>query len=207
MIDHAGQRRAVTGRRPERKEQQLAFVAFGSVAGVSCDACEAKYPWPRLSGRRGTSTPPDRDAVSSSARGAPGRFRRAPPPAAGQGSDRPPRSSFCRSPPGGERQNDERGGLSDPWPAAGGGARRNRPGAPRADEETASRSGGVDVPRRPDKRGQGYFASHASQLTPATLPNATNASCCSFRSGRRPVTARRCPAWSIIRSQVLAATS
>jgi hypothetical protein len=69
-------------------------------------------------------------------------------------------------PPGGERQNDGRGGLSDPWPAAGGGARRNRPGAPRAHEETASRPGGVDVPRLPCKRGQGYSASHASQLTP-----------------------------------------
>src|ERR1700730_158006 len=77
-------------------------------------------------------------------------------------------------PPGGERQNDGRGGLSDPWTAAGGGARRNLPGAPRAHEETASRPGGVDVPRLPCKRGQGHFASHASQLTPATLPNATN---------------------------------
>src|ERR1700730_7782361 len=77
-------------------------------------------------------------------------------------------------PPGGERQNAARGGLSDPWPAAGGGAGRNRACAPRAHEETASRSGGVDVPRRPCKRGQGYFASHASQLTPTTLPNATN---------------------------------
>src|SRR4029077_11634725 len=77
-------------------------------------------------------------------------------------------------PPGGERQNDERGGLSDPWPAAGSGAGRNRASAPCAHEETASRPRGVDVPRRPCKRGQGYFASHASQLTPATLPNATN---------------------------------
>src|SRR6266481_273015 len=77
-------------------------------------------------------------------------------------------------PPGGERQNDERGGLSDPWPAAGGGARRNRPGAPFAHEETASRPRGVDVPRRPCKRGQGYSASHASQLTPVPLSNATN---------------------------------
>ncbi len=64
-IDHAGQRRAVTGRQPERNQKQLGFVAFGGVAGVSCDACEAEFPWPRLHGRRGTSTPPGRDAVSS----------------------------------------------------------------------------------------------------------------------------------------------
>src|SRR4029453_14306134 len=69
-------------------------------------------------------------------------------------------------PPDGERQNDGRGGLSDPWPAAGGGGGRNPPGPPLAHEETASRPGGVDVPRHPCKRGQGYLASHASQLTP-----------------------------------------
>ena len=97
-----GQRRAATGRQPENEaEATRGFLAFDSVAGVKCDAYEAKSPWPRLHGRRGTSTPPGRDAVSSSARGAPGRSRRAPRPVAGQGSDRPPRSSFCRSPPGG----------------------------------------------------------------------------------------------------------
>src|SRR6186997_3393360 len=51
-----------------REVEQLAVVALVALPGVSCDACEAKYPWPRLHGRRGTSTPPDRDAVSSSAR-------------------------------------------------------------------------------------------------------------------------------------------
>ena len=76
-------------------------------------------------------------------------------------------------PRGDERQNDGGGGLSDPWPAAGGEPRRHRTGAPRPDEETASRPGGLDVPRRPSKRGQGYFASHASQLTPARHANAT----------------------------------
>jgi len=45
--------------------------------------------------------PPGRDAVSSSGRDARARSRLSPPPAAGQGSDRPPRPSFCRSPPGG----------------------------------------------------------------------------------------------------------
>src|SRR6185436_16572732 len=50
---------------------------------------------------------------------------------------------------------------------------RYQPGAPRPDEETASRPGGFDVSRRPCKRGQGYFASHASQLTPAHATNAT----------------------------------
>src|ERR1700737_1985919 len=77
-------------------------------------------------------------------------------------------------PPGAGRQNAGRGGVPDPCPAPGGGARRNRPSAPCAHEETASRPRGVDVPRRPCKRGQGYFASYALQLTPATLPNATN---------------------------------
>src|ERR1700712_1886177 len=77
-------------------------------------------------------------------------------------------------PRGVERQNDGRGGLSDPWPAAGGEPGRHRARAPRAHEETASRPGGLYVPRRPCKRGQGYSASHASQLTPAYATNATN---------------------------------
>ena len=50
-----------------------------------------------------------------------------------------------------QRQNDGRGGLSDPWPAAGGERRRHRPRAPRADEETPSRPGGLDVSRGPDQ--------------------------------------------------------
>src|SRR2546430_2210249 len=37
--------------------------------------------------------------------------------------------------------------------AAGAEPRREREGASRPDEETASRPGGVDVPRRPSKRG------------------------------------------------------
>src|SRR5947207_14918236 len=74
-----------------------------------------------------------------------------------------------------ERQNDERGGLSNPWLATGGEPRRHRPGAPRAHEEIASRPRGVDVSRRPCKRGQGYFASHASQLTPNNATNNTDA--------------------------------
>ena len=41
------------------------FVALVALSGVSCDAFEAEYPWPRLHGRRDTSTPPGRDAVSS----------------------------------------------------------------------------------------------------------------------------------------------
>src|ERR1700721_2746203 len=62
-------RRATAGgdgasdRAESRSNSQV--VASSSVAGVSCDACEAKYPWPRLHGQRGTSTPPGRDAVSS----------------------------------------------------------------------------------------------------------------------------------------------
>jgi hypothetical protein len=38
----------------------------------------------------------------------------------------------------------------------------DQPGPPYPHEDTASRPGGVDVPRRPCKRGQGYSASHAS---------------------------------------------
>jgi hypothetical protein len=72
---------------------------------------------------------------------------------------------------------DGRGGLSDPWPAAGRDARRHQPGAPRPHEETPSRPRGVDVPRRPCKRGQGHSLSHASQLTPATLQTLRTASC------------------------------
>src|SRR5215211_1582963 len=53
------------GHASTREAEQLAVVAFVALPGVSCDACEAKYPWPRLPGRRGTSSPPDRDAVSS----------------------------------------------------------------------------------------------------------------------------------------------
>src|ERR1700692_3492640 len=41
------------------------FVALVCVAGVNRYACEAKYPWPGLRGRRDTSTPPGRDAISS----------------------------------------------------------------------------------------------------------------------------------------------
>src|SRR5438067_12568045 len=88
-----------------------------------------------------------------------------------------------------ERQNDERGGLSNPWLATWGEPRRHRPGAPRAHEEIASRPRGVDVSRRPCKRGQGYFASHASQLTPN---NATNAIPMLPRRSLR-LTSRTCP--------------
>jgi hypothetical protein len=66
-----------------------------------------------------------------------------------------------------DAQGDRAGGLSDPWPAAGRVARRHQPGSPHLDEETPSRPGGLDVPRGPCERGQGYSASHAS-LTPAT---------------------------------------
>src|SRR5438105_6028668 len=69
-IEHAGQRRAATGGGEREAEAILRFVAFGSVAGVSRYACEAGYPWPRLHGPRGTSTPLGRDAVSSSECGA-----------------------------------------------------------------------------------------------------------------------------------------
>ena len=91
--DNGGQ----SGRRHQRSEKHSQSVALSCVAGVSCDACEAKYPWPRLHGRQGTSTPLGRDAVSSSGCDERARSRPAPRPAAGQGSDRPPRSSFCRS--------------------------------------------------------------------------------------------------------------
>jgi hypothetical protein len=50
-------------RLPEKRA--LGSLRLFGVAGVSRYACEAKYPWPRLHGRRGTSTPPGRDAVSS----------------------------------------------------------------------------------------------------------------------------------------------
>ena len=49
------------------------------------------------------------------------------------------------------RENDGGGGLSDPWRESGRERRRDRPGPPDADEETASRPGGVDVPRGPDQ--------------------------------------------------------
>src|SRR5215212_3991999 len=80
-------------------------------------------------------------------------------------------------PRGVERKNDGRGGLPNPWLAAGGEPRRYRPGAPRAHEEIASRPRGLDVSRRPCKRGQGYFASHASQLTPNNATNAIEPCC------------------------------
>src|SRR5262245_43098621 len=102
------------------------------------------------------------------------------------------------APRGGERKNDGRGGLSDPWPAAGRGARRNRSSPSFAHEETASRPGGVDVPRRPSKRGQGYFASHASQLTPATNTTDRKPLPPSALTDAQPFTARRCPARSIL---------
>src|SRR4029453_13251126 len=72
------------------REQQPSECSVGSVAGVSCDACEAGYPWPRLHGRRDTSSPLGRDAISSSGCGGTGRCRRGSPQVAGQGSDRPP---------------------------------------------------------------------------------------------------------------------
>src|SRR5262249_30871932 len=54
-----------------------------------------------------------------------------------------------------QRQDDGGGGLSDPWRATGGerGGYRARP--PRAHEEIASRSRGLDVSRGPRERSQG----------------------------------------------------
>ena len=75
---------------------------------------------------------------------------------------------------------------------------RNRARASRPDEETASRPRGLYVFGRPCKRGQGHFASHASERTPARYPTLQTASCfCS--SPPTPRAARRSPAWSIFR--------
>src|SRR6478736_4375199 len=65
---HAGTT-AGGGRASVGEAERLGIVALVALPGVSCDAYEAKYPWPRLLGRRGTSIPPGRDAVSSWGRG------------------------------------------------------------------------------------------------------------------------------------------
>src|ERR1700687_2371510 len=66
---------------------------------------------------------------------------------------------------GGQRRAATSGKMTDgeayQIPGREPGTGRNRTGAPFAHEETASRPGGVDVPRCPCKRGQGYSASHA----------------------------------------------
>ena len=71
---------------------------------------------------------------------------------AGPGAARPARGS-----------DDPAGGLRGPWASAGRGRGRDPQRAPRADEETASRPGGLDVSRHPGKPGQGR------PLEPASL--------------------------------------
>jgi hypothetical protein len=78
------------------------------------------------------------------------------------------------------RANVEGGGVSDPWPSARGQCRGHRTRASRADEETASRSGGVDVPCGPRQRGQGRSSSTSSLKH--SIRNTTSNGSCSTRS-------------------------
>ena len=63
-------------------------------------------------------------------------------------------------------RNGGRGGLSDPWPSARRELRRDRSRPPIAHEETASRPGGVDVPRGSRQSSQGCSASPPSLRFP-----------------------------------------